>query len=79
QTSRLSNSLKGPRQPSRESKIRQEQRGVRIQCCSPPPPAQVYSPPKKDMSWTGLSEFADDTITDYSRSSLAIESTSDDL
>nr|GFA06518.1 hypothetical protein [Tanacetum cinerariifolium] len=29
----------------------------------PPQPAQVYSPPIKDMSWTGLSEFADDTIT----------------
>nr|GFB97575.1 hypothetical protein [Tanacetum cinerariifolium] len=26
----------------------------------PPPPAQVYSPPKKDMSWTGLPEFKDD-------------------
>nr|GEW52306.1 uncharacterized mitochondrial protein AtMg00810-like [Tanacetum cinerariifolium] len=45
----------------------------------PPPPAQVYSPPKKDMSWTGLPEFADDTITDYSRPSPAIESNSDDL
>nr|GEW09989.1 hypothetical protein [Tanacetum cinerariifolium] len=33
----------------------------------PPPPAQIYSPPKKDMSWTGLLEFADDTVTDYSR------------
>nr|GEX65527.1 hypothetical protein [Tanacetum cinerariifolium] len=44
-----------------------------------PPPAQVYSPPKKDMSWTGLPEFADDTITDYSRPLPAIESTSDDL
>nr|GEW23535.1 ribonuclease H-like domain-containing protein [Tanacetum cinerariifolium] len=39
----------------------------------PPPPPQVYSPPKKDMSWTGLPEFADDTITDYSRPSPAIE------
>nr|GEV25150.1 reverse transcriptase domain-containing protein [Tanacetum cinerariifolium] len=39
----------------------------------PSPPAQVYSPPKKDMSWTGLSEFADDIITDYSRPSPAIE------
>nr|GEY32793.1 ribonuclease H-like domain-containing protein [Tanacetum cinerariifolium] len=39
----------------------------------PPPPAQVYSPPKKDMSWTSLPEFADDTITDYSRPSPAIE------
>nr|GFA54983.1 hypothetical protein [Tanacetum cinerariifolium] len=45
----------------------------------PPPPAQVYSPPKKDMSWIGLPEFAYDTITDYSRPSLAIESTLDDL
>nr|GFA75585.1 hypothetical protein [Tanacetum cinerariifolium] len=45
----------------------------------PPPPAQVYSPPKKDMSWTGLHEFADDTITDYSRPSPAIKSNSDDL
>nr|GEW30670.1 putative ribonuclease H-like domain-containing protein [Tanacetum cinerariifolium] len=38
------------------------------------PPSQVYSPPKKDMSWTGLPEFADDTITDYSRPSPSIES-----
>nr|GEY81826.1 hypothetical protein [Tanacetum cinerariifolium] len=38
-----------------------------------PPPAQVYSPPKKDMSWTGLPEFAYDTITDYSRPSSSIE------
>nr|GFC61557.1 hypothetical protein [Tanacetum cinerariifolium] len=45
----------------------------------PPPPAQVYSLPKKDMSWTGLPEFADDTITDYSRSSPTIKSNSDDL
>nr|GEZ45856.1 hypothetical protein [Tanacetum cinerariifolium] len=45
----------------------------------PPPPAQVYSPPKKDMSWTGLPEFADDTITDYSRSLPNIESNSSDL
>nr|GEV76735.1 integrase, catalytic region, zinc finger, CCHC-type, peptidase aspartic, catalytic [Tanacetum cinerariifolium] len=45
----------------------------------PPPPAQVYSPLKKDISWTGLPEFADDTITDYSRPSPAIESNSADL
>nr|GEX30676.1 ribonuclease H-like domain-containing protein [Tanacetum cinerariifolium] len=30
-----------------------------------PPSAQVYSPPKKDMTWTGLPEFANDTVTDY--------------
>nr|GFA95658.1 hypothetical protein [Tanacetum cinerariifolium] len=44
----------------------------------PPSLAQVYSPPKKDMSWTGLPEFADDTITDYSRPS-PIESNTSDL
>nr|GFB20947.1 putative ribonuclease H-like domain-containing protein [Tanacetum cinerariifolium] len=44
-----------------------------------PPPAQVYSSHKKDMSWTGLPEFADDTITDYNRPSLSIESNSSDL
>nr|GEX08439.1 retrovirus-related Pol polyprotein from transposon TNT 1-94 [Tanacetum cinerariifolium] len=49
-----------------------------IQCCSPPP-AQVYSPSKRDMSWTGLPEFVDDTITDYSRPSPSIESNSNDL
>nr|GEW67875.1 ubiquitin hydrolase [Tanacetum cinerariifolium] len=38
-----------------------------------PPPAQVYSPFKKDMSWTGLPEFADDTITDYNWPSPSIE------
>nr|GEX63943.1 hypothetical protein [Tanacetum cinerariifolium] len=44
----------------------------------PPPPAQLYSSPKKDMSWTGLPEFVDDTVTDYSRPSPTIESTSGD-
>nr|GFC08970.1 ubiquitin hydrolase [Tanacetum cinerariifolium] len=33
-----------------------------------------YSPSKKDMSWTGLLEFADDTITDYSRPTPSIDS-----
>nr|GEX28574.1 hypothetical protein [Tanacetum cinerariifolium] len=33
----------------------------------------------KDLSWTGLLEFADDTVTDYSRPSPAVESTTDDL
>nr|GEU30789.1 uncharacterized mitochondrial protein AtMg00810-like [Tanacetum cinerariifolium] len=44
-----------------------------------PPPAQVYSPSKKDMSWTGLPEFADDTITDYSRPFPSIKSNTSDL
>nr|GEZ37834.1 ubiquitin hydrolase [Tanacetum cinerariifolium] len=44
----------------------------------PPPPAQLYSSPKKDLSWTGLLEFTDDTVTDYSRPSPTVESTSRD-
>nr|GFA66005.1 ribonuclease H-like domain-containing protein [Tanacetum cinerariifolium] len=43
------------------------------------PPPQVYSPPKKYLSWTGLPKFTDDIVTDYSRPSPAIESTSDDV
>nr|GFA54906.1 hypothetical protein [Tanacetum cinerariifolium] len=39
----------------------------------------AVSLPKKDMSWTGLPEFADDTITDYSRPSPSIESNTSDL
>ncbi|GJV10885.1 hypothetical protein Tco_1352426 [Tanacetum coccineum] len=39
----------------------------------PPPPAQVYSPPKNDLSWTGFPEFVDDTITDYSRPTPSID------
>nr|GFD09350.1 hypothetical protein [Tanacetum cinerariifolium] len=42
----------------------------------PPPAADLYRSPKKDLSWTGLSEFADDIVTDYSRPSPTIESTS---
>nr|GEV27509.1 hypothetical protein [Tanacetum cinerariifolium] len=41
----------------------------------PPPPAQLYLSPKKDLSWTGLSECTDDTVTDYSRPSPTVEST----
>nr|GEZ53793.1 hypothetical protein [Tanacetum cinerariifolium] len=40
----------------------------------PPPPAQIYYSPKKDMSWTGLPEFANDTVTDYSRPTPTVES-----
>nr|GFC47352.1 hypothetical protein [Tanacetum cinerariifolium] len=44
-----------------------------------PSPAQVYSPPKKDMSWIGFPEFADDTITDYTRHSPSVESNPNDI
>nr|GEY21481.1 ribonuclease H-like domain-containing protein [Tanacetum cinerariifolium] len=44
----------------------------------PPHPTQLYSSPKKDLSWTSLLEFVDDTVTDYSRPSPTVESTSRD-
>nr|GEU65357.1 integrase, catalytic region, zinc finger, CCHC-type, peptidase aspartic, catalytic [Tanacetum cinerariifolium] len=44
----------------------------------PPPAADLYLSPKKDLSWTGLPEFADDTVTDYSRPLPTVESTSKD-
>nr|GFC10073.1 hypothetical protein [Tanacetum cinerariifolium] len=39
----------------------------------PPPPAQIYSSPKKDLSWTGLPEFVDDTVTNYCRPTPSID------
>nr|GFB67054.1 hypothetical protein [Tanacetum cinerariifolium] len=44
----------------------------------PPPSAQIYFSLKKDLSWTGLPEFVDDTVTDYSRPSPTMESISGD-
>nr|GEX75058.1 hypothetical protein [Tanacetum cinerariifolium] len=44
----------------------------------PPLIAQLYLSPKKDLSWTCLPECADDTVTDYSRPSPTVESTSED-
>nr|GEW08278.1 hypothetical protein [Tanacetum cinerariifolium] len=44
----------------------------------PPPPAQLYLSPKTDLSWTGLPECADDTVTDYSRPSPTVKSISED-
>nr|GFC23606.1 hypothetical protein [Tanacetum cinerariifolium] len=42
----------------------------------PPPAADLYLSPKKDLSCTGLPEFVDDTVTDYSRPSPTVASTS---
>nr|GEU69141.1 hypothetical protein [Tanacetum cinerariifolium] len=44
----------------------------------PPPTAQLYLSPKKDLSRTGLPECADDTVTDYSRPSPTVESSSEE-
>nr|GFB98473.1 hypothetical protein [Tanacetum cinerariifolium] len=42
----------------------------------PPPAADLYLSLKKDLSWTGLPKFMDDTVTDYSRPSPTVVSTS---
>nr|GFD17753.1 hypothetical protein [Tanacetum cinerariifolium] len=42
----------------------------------PPPVVDLYLSPKKYLSWTGLPEFVDDTVTDYSKPSPTIASTS---
>nr|GEW20447.1 reverse transcriptase domain-containing protein [Tanacetum cinerariifolium] len=39
----------------------------------PPPLTQIYSPLKKDLSWTGLPEFINDTVTDYRRPTPSID------
>nr|GEW24885.1 uncharacterized mitochondrial protein AtMg00810-like [Tanacetum cinerariifolium] len=46
---------------------------------SVPPSCSSLLTPKKDMSWIGLPEFVDDSITDYSRPSPSIESNSSDF
>nr|GFA80832.1 hypothetical protein [Tanacetum cinerariifolium] len=40
----------------------------------PPPTVQLYLSPKKDLSWTGLPECANNTVTDYSRPSPTAKS-----
>nr|GEW51146.1 ubiquitin hydrolase [Tanacetum cinerariifolium] len=47
--------------------------GFNEYCDVPPPSAQVYSPLKKDLSWMGLPEFVDDTVTDYTRPTPSID------
>nr|GFB70003.1 hypothetical protein [Tanacetum cinerariifolium] len=39
----------------------------------PPPAADLCLSPKKDLSWIGLPEFADDTVTDYSMRSPTVQ------
>nr|GEU83382.1 hypothetical protein [Tanacetum cinerariifolium] len=56
----------------RSNKIKE---GVRYNAV-PPPAADLYLSPKKDLSWTGVPEFVDDTVTDYSRPSPTVASTS---
>nr|GEW71130.1 hypothetical protein [Tanacetum cinerariifolium] len=56
-------------------KLDKDMKGVGFNeyCVVPPPPAQVYSPLKKDLSWMGLPEFVDDTVTDYTRPTPSID------
>ncbi|GJX91791.1 hypothetical protein Tco_0345117 [Tanacetum coccineum] len=43
----------------------------------PPPPTQVYSSPMPYLSWTGLPEFADNAVTDYTRLTPSVDVTND--
>ncbi|GJX90478.1 ribonuclease H-like domain-containing protein [Tanacetum coccineum] len=43
----------------------------------PPPPTQAYSSPMPDLSWTGLLEFTDNTVTDYTRPTPSVDVTND--
>nr|GEV54505.1 hypothetical protein [Tanacetum cinerariifolium] len=56
-------------------KLDKDNKGVGFNeyCAIPPPPVQVYSPPKKDLSWMGLPEFVDDIVTDYTRPTPSID------
>nr|GEW52850.1 hypothetical protein [Tanacetum cinerariifolium] len=56
-------------------KLDKDMKGVRFNeyCVVPPPPAQVYSPLKKLLSWMGLPEFVDDTVIDYTRPTPSID------
>nr|GEV63151.1 hypothetical protein [Tanacetum cinerariifolium] len=56
-------------------KLDKDKKGVGFNeyCVIPPPLAQVYLPPKKDLSWMGLLEFVDDTVTDYTRPTPSID------
>nr|GEV32703.1 hypothetical protein [Tanacetum cinerariifolium] len=56
-------------------KLDKDMKGVGFNkyCSVPHPPAQVYSPPKKDLSWMNLPKFVDDTITDYTRPTPSID------
>nr|GEV57051.1 ribonuclease H-like domain-containing protein [Tanacetum cinerariifolium] len=56
-------------------KLDKDKKGVGFNeyCAAPPPPKQVYSHPKKDLSWMGLPKFVDDTVTDYSRPTPSID------
>ncbi|GJT89039.1 hypothetical protein Tco_1070756 [Tanacetum coccineum] len=38
---------------------------------------KFYSPPKKDLSWTCLPEFMDDTVTDYTRPTPSVDVSKD--
>nr|GEY37580.1 hypothetical protein [Tanacetum cinerariifolium] len=55
-------------------KLDKDMKGVGFNeyCAVLPPPAQVYSPPKKDLYWMGLPEFFDDTVTNYTRPTPSI-------
>ncbi|GJR53270.1 putative ribonuclease H-like domain-containing protein [Tanacetum coccineum] len=75
------NSSKNLDQMLESQKSGKDKKGVGFDeyCVVPPPSAQVYSPPKPDLSWTCLPEFVDDIVTDYSRPTSSVTVTNDEL
>nr|GEZ67808.1 hypothetical protein [Tanacetum cinerariifolium] len=69
------NASKDLDRPLGSQKLDKDMKGVGFNeyCVVPPPPVQVYSPPKKDLSWMGLPELVDDTVTDCTRPTPSID------
>ncbi|GJW67737.1 putative ribonuclease H-like domain-containing protein [Tanacetum coccineum] len=72
---KFENASKNPDSLLGNQRLDIDKKGLRFNEYSavPPPPAQVYSHPKKDLSWMGLPEFVDDTVTDYSRPTPSVD------
>ncbi|GJY88342.1 hypothetical protein Tco_0502970 [Tanacetum coccineum] len=51
--------------------------GIKEYSVVPPPPTQVYLSPMPDLSWTGLPEFADNTVTGYTRPTPSVDVSKD--
>nr|GEY60977.1 ribonuclease H-like domain-containing protein [Tanacetum cinerariifolium] len=72
---KIENALKDLHRLLGSQKLDKDMKGVGFNeyCAVLPPPAQVYSPPKKDLSWMGLPELVDDTVADYTRPTPSID------
>nr|GFD58519.1 hypothetical protein [Tanacetum cinerariifolium] len=60
----LLKSLKNFKNVIESQRSKKVKEGVGYNAVSPPA-VDLYLSPKKDLSWIGLPEFVDDTVTDY--------------